>query len=84
MDVAITLLLEFLVCAVTVNVYDVPFANPETVIGDVAEDPVIELGVDVAIYKLFVDGFPKYVGSVNGTLADVSPALAVPIIGAVG
>jgi hypothetical protein len=83
-EVAITLLSVFLVCAVTVKVYEVPFAKPVTDIGDVVEDPVIELGVDMATYKLFVDGFPKYVGTVKGTLADASPAVAVPMVGAVG
>jgi hypothetical protein len=65
-------------------VYDVPFANPETVIGDVVEDPVIEVGVDVATYRLLVPGFPKYEGFVNGILAEALPAVAVPNVGAVG
>jgi hypothetical protein len=65
-------------------VYDVPFANPETFIGDPVEDPVIELGVDVATYKLLVPGFPKYEGPVNGILAEALPAVAFPNVGAVG
>jgi hypothetical protein len=85
-DVAITVFVTgFLVCAVTINVYDVPFANPETVIGDPVEDPVIEPGVDIATYKLLVPGFPKYKGPVNITLALPLPGEdAVPIIGALG
>jgi hypothetical protein len=83
-DVAIILLLVFLVCAVTVKVYAVPFANPETVIGDVVEDPVIEVGEEIATYKLLVPGFPKYAGTVNVTSAEAFPAVADPIVGAVG
>ena len=33
----------------TINVYAVPFDNPDTVIGDVDPVPVILLGVDVAV-----------------------------------
>ena len=64
--------------------YDVPFDSPETVIGDVVEDPVIELGVEIATYRLLVPGFPKYEGAVNGILAEALPAVAVPNVGAVG
>jgi hypothetical protein len=39
-----------LVTALTVNVYGVPFVKPVTVIGEVAEEPVSEPGVDVAVY----------------------------------
>ena len=53
-------------------------------IGDVAEEAVTDPGDDKATYKLFVDGFPKYDGFVNGTLAVVLSAVAVPIMGAVG
>ncbi len=59
------LLSEFLVCAITVKVQAVPFANPATVFGYLVEDPVIDEGEDMATYKLFVDGFPKYEGAVN-------------------
>lgn len=55
-----------------------------TDIGEVAEEAVTDPGDDKATYKLFVDGFPRYDGSVNGTLADVSPEVTVPIVGAVG
>ena len=55
-----------------------------TDIGDVEEDPETDPGEDRATYKLFVDGLPKYEGFVKGTLAEAFPAVAVPIIGAVG
>lgn len=55
-----------------------------TDIGDVEEDPETDPGEDKATYKLFVDGFPKYDGFVNSTLALPLPAVAVPIVGAVG
>jgi hypothetical protein len=60
--------------------------NPVTDIGDVVEDPLIDPGEDKAIYKLFVDGFPKYVGTLNATFIspEEDPGLAVPIIGALG
>ena len=83
-DIAITLLSALLVLAVTVNVYAVPFVNPVTDIGDVAEDPVNDPGEDMATYILLVDGFPKYEGAVNGILAEPLPAVAVPNVGAVG
>jgi hypothetical protein len=83
-DVDITLLSEFLVCAVTVNVYAVPFVNPVTDIGDEIDDPLIDPGEDIATYILLVDGFPKYEGDVNGILAEALPAVAVPNVGAVG
>ena len=79
-----TLLSVFLVCAVTVNVQAVPFVNPVTDIGEVAEEAVTDPGEEIATYILLVDGFPKYDGFVKGTLAEALPAVAVPIVGAVG
>ena len=45
--------------------------------------PSIEPGDDVARY-VPESVFPLYVDSVNGTVAVVSPAVAVPIVGVVG
>jgi hypothetical protein len=35
--------------AVTIKVYEVPAVNPETVIGEDADEPVIPLGEEVAV-----------------------------------
>jgi hypothetical protein len=43
-----------LVVAVTVKIYEVPLVKPETVMGDPLPVPVIELGVDVAVYCVSV------------------------------
>jgi hypothetical protein len=50
-------------------VYEVPLVNPVTVIGDPVELPeTTGLPLEtVATYKLFVDGLPKYVGTLNAT-----------------
>lgn len=48
------------------------------------EDPVTDPGEEIATYILLVDGFPKYEGAVKVTLADAFPAVALPIVGAVG
>jgi len=53
--------------AVTVNVYDVPFVSPVTVIGDappVADTPVLEVTVYVVIAAP-----PVEAGAVNETVA---------------
>jgi hypothetical protein len=65
----------------TLNVYAVPAVNPETVIGDVAEVPVTEPGVLVAVK---VVAAPPVAAAVNVTVADSVPAVAVPIVGASG
>ena len=58
----------FAVVNFTVNVYAVPFVRPVTVIGVVEFVPVIEPGVDVAVY-VPVPLFPLYVDSVKATVA---------------
>jgi hypothetical protein len=67
--------------AVTVNVYAVPLVKPDTVIGLDDPVPVNPPGLDVAVY---VTVLPPVAPGVNATLADASPAVAVPIVGASG
>jgi len=69
--------------ATTVNVYAVPAVKPDTVIGDVADVPVIPPGLDVAVYPV-IDALPVSDGAVKATDADSAPAVAVPIVGAPG
>jgi hypothetical protein len=64
----------------TVNVYAVPAVSPDTVIGLVPV-PVIEPGLDSAVN---VVAGPPTVAAVYATVADAGPAVAVPIVGAVG
>ena len=65
----------------TVKVYVVPLVKPLTVIGDVPV-PVSPSGDDVAVYVMVL--LPMYVEAVNVTVADASPAVAVPIVGVLG
>jgi hypothetical protein len=67
--------------AVTVNVYVVAGASPETVIGE-APVPVIEPGEDVAVNAL--TAAPPLAPAVYATVADAFPPVAVPIVGACG
>jgi hypothetical protein len=53
--------------------------SPETVIGLVAEVPVRDPGDDKALYV--VPGIPP---AVNATVAEASPAVAVPMVGVLG
>jgi hypothetical protein len=73
--------------ALTVNVYAVPFVNPETVIvPEPACDkvPVTPPGEEVAVYDVIVAP-PSDAGAVKSTVAVVAPvAVAVPIVGAPG
>jgi hypothetical protein len=71
-------------CALTLKVYAVPFVRPLTVMGDDAAVPVTHPGVDVAVYPVIPAGVPVQAGAVNVMLAVVSPAVAVPIVGAPG
>jgi hypothetical protein len=69
--------------ALTLNVYDVPVERPLTTTGDDAPEPVNPPGVDVAVY-VYVAGEPVAEGE-NETLAQLLfPAVAVPIVGALG
>lgn len=72
-------------CALTLNVYEVPSVRPLTVIGDDVPVPVMQPGVDVAVYPVITAGEPKQEGAVNATEAVLlAPAVAVPIVGAPG
>jgi hypothetical protein len=70
--------------ALTLNVYEVPFVRPLTVMGEDDPVPVIQPGVDVAVYPVIPAGMPVQAGAVNATEAVVSPPVAVPIVGAPG
>jgi hypothetical protein len=70
--------------AVTVNVYEVSCVKPVTVIGEDAPVPVIDPGLEVAVYPVIADP-PSSVGAVKVILASrLIPAVAVPIVGAPG
>jgi hypothetical protein len=71
--------------AVTVNVYAVPLASPETVIEPhgAPHVPMKPPGDDVAVYAVIAEP-PLLAGAVNVTLACALPAVAVPIVGAPG
>ena len=71
--------------AFTVNVYDVPAVNPLTTVDVVKLPTVVDIlpGVDVTVYPVIADP-PKFVGGVHDTVADIIPAVAVPIVGAAG
>ena len=66
----------------TVKVYAVPAVKPLTVIGEVDDVPVIDPGVDVAVYVIAPT--PRSAGAVKATVADSAPAVAVPMVGAPG
>jgi hypothetical protein len=66
--------------AVTVNVYAVPFVSPVTLTGLAEFVPVIDPGLEVAVYVVTV--FPPLAPGVNVMLADWNPPVAVPIVGA--
>jgi hypothetical protein len=67
--------------AVTVKTYAVPLVRPVTVQGEIAHVAVFPSGLDVAV-KLAA-GSPVAAG-VKVTVAEVLPAVAVPIVGASG
>jgi hypothetical protein len=65
----------------TLKVYVVLADKPETEIGEVAEDPVTEPGVDVAVK---VEAVPPVGDIVNGTDAIVPLFVTVPTLGLSG
>jgi len=69
--------------AVTVKVYAVPLVKPVTVIGLVVPVAVKLPGFDVTV-KPVIALPPVLVGAVNDTVACPSPAVAVPMVGALG
>ena len=69
--------------AFTVNVYDVPFVRPVTVIGDDEPEAVIDPGDDVTVYEVIA--LPPFeAGAVNDTVACPLPAEADTDVGAPG
>jgi hypothetical protein len=64
-------------------VYEVPFVNPVTVIGDDAPVAVTLPGVDVARYPVIAEP-PSLAGAEKVTDACALPPVAVPIVGAPG
>jgi hypothetical protein len=68
--------------AVTVNVYAVVDDNPLTVIGLDDPVPVIDSGEEVAVKVVIAE--PPVAPAVNGTVAEPSSPVAVPIVGACG
>jgi hypothetical protein len=66
-----------------VNVYDVPFVRPETVIGEDVPVPVILPGEEITVYPVIAPP-PMLEGAVKVTDAEASPPVAVPIVGASG
>ena len=69
--------------AVTVNVYATPLVSPVTVTGLLAPVPVSPPGFDVTVYPVMLAP-PLDTGAVNVMPAWVSPAVAVPMVGAPG
>lgn len=57
--------------------------KPVTVIGDPEPVPVAPPGLAVTVYPVIVEP-PAEADAVNETVAEVSPAVAVPIVGALG
>ena len=64
--------------------YAVQLVKPLTVTGEDALVPVMQPGVDVAVYPVITAGVPVQAGAVNGTDAVVPEIVAVPIVGAPG
>jgi hypothetical protein len=67
----------------TANVYAVPLVKPVTLIGEEAADAIIPWGVEIAVYAEIAEP-PTLDGAVNATDADSPPAVAVPMVGALG
>lgn len=69
----------------TLNVYDVPFVSPDTATGEDAPVPVIQPGVEIAVYEVMAL-LPVQDGAVKATLTvpPVVASVAVPIVGAPG
>jgi hypothetical protein len=69
--------------ATITKVYGVPFVNPVTLMGEVAPVAVMPPGLDVTVYPVITLP-PSFVGAVNATLAERSPAVATTPVGAPG
>jgi len=57
--------------------------KPVTLIGEEAAEPMIPSGVEMAEYAEMAEP-PTLAGGVNATDAEASPAVAVPMVGALG
>jgi hypothetical protein len=57
--------------------------NPVTLIGEEAADAMTAPGVEMAEYAEIAEP-PTLAGAVKATDADVSPPVAVPMVGALG
>ena len=82
-DAADGALLPTPLVALTVQVYAVPFVKPATVIGLALPDPVLPPGPHVTVYPVIGEP-PVLDDAVNVTVAELLPAVAVPIVGADG
>jgi len=70
--------------AVTVKVYACPLVRPVMTIGDAAPcTGATSAGLTVTVYAVIAEP-PMFSGDTNATLAWVSPAMAVPMVGAPG
>jgi hypothetical protein len=67
----------------TCSVYAVPFDSPLTTMGEDAPVFVAPPGVAIAVYPVIAPP-PIFEGAVKTADAVVSPAVAVPIVGASG
>ena len=70
--------------ALTLNVYEVPSVKPVTLIGEEDPVPVMQPGVEIAVYPV-IEALPVQDGALNVTAAQsFDPAVAVPIVGEPG
>ena len=69
--------------ALILKVYGVPIVKPETEIGDEPPLPVIQPGVETAVYAV-IAVLPMSAEAVKDTLTVAPAAVAVPIVGALG
>jgi hypothetical protein len=67
--------------AIALNVYAVPFVNPVTTKGEDAPEVVFTPQLANTVYEEIAPP-PTHAGAVNATDTWVSPAVAVPIVGA--
>ena len=74
--------------AVTEHVYVLPFVNVVMTIGLEGPSPLPDAppldDTHVAVKLVIVAGPPPSAGEVNATVTELSPAVAVPIVGASG
>jgi hypothetical protein len=78
-----TVLVPIAFVAVTVNVYDVPFVSPVTVIGEPLLVPVKPPVFEETVYEVIADP-PLLAGAVNVIVACPLPAVALTPVGVPG